>query len=79
MGQKIHVAYVIVDGFINTPWTRNRIKQQINKPDNIFTQPEDIANEIYHISQQKRSAWSFDVEIRPDIENGDILKSLYEV
>ena len=64
----IHVAYVIVDAFINTPWTRNRIKQQINKPDNIFTQPEDIADEIYHISQQKRSAWSFDVEIRPDIE-----------
>jgi len=64
----IHVAYIIVDAFINTPWTRNRIKQQINKPDNIFTQPEDIANEIYHISQQKRSAWSFDVEIRPDIE-----------
>ena len=23
---------------------------------------------IIHISQQKRSAWSFDVEIRPDIE-----------
>ena len=64
----IHVAYVMVDAFINTPWTRNRIKQQINKPDNIFSQPEDIANEIYHISQQKRSAWSFDVEIRPDIE-----------
>ena len=29
---------------------------------------KDIAEEIFHISQQKRSAWSFDVEIRPDIE-----------
>ncbi len=64
----IHVAYLIIDAFINTPWTRTRIEQQINKPDKIFTQPQDIAEEIYHIAQQKRSAWSFDVELRPDIE-----------
>ena len=66
--QGIHVAYVMIDAFINTPWTRKRIKAQINQPDNIFTQPQDIANEIYHIAHQNRSAWSFDVEIRPDIE-----------
>ena len=64
----IHVAYVMIDAFINTPWTRKRIKAQINQPDNIFTQPRDIANEIYHIAHQNRSAWSVDVEIRPDIE-----------
>jgi short-subunit dehydrogenase len=64
----IHVAYLIVDASINTPWTRTRIKKQINQPDIFFTQPEDIADEIYHIAKQKRSAWSFDVEIRPDIE-----------
>ena len=66
--QGIHVAYIMIDAFINTPWTRKRIKAQINQPDNIFTQPQDIANEIYHIAHQNRSAWSFDVEIRPDIE-----------
>ena len=27
-----------------------------------------IAEEIFRISQKKRSAWSFDVELRPDIE-----------
>ena len=58
----------MIDSFINTPWTRKRIKAQINQPDNIFTHPQDIANEIYHIAHQNRSAWSFDVEIRPDIE-----------
>tara|TARA_A100001015_G_scaffold316838_1_gene432163 strand:+ start:1050 stop:1769 length:720 start_codon:yes stop_codon:yes gene_type:complete len=66
--QGIHVAYIIIDAFINTPWTRKRIPAQINQPDNIFVQPQDIANEIYHIAHQNRSAWSFDVEIRPDIE-----------
>jgi NADP-dependent 3-hydroxy acid dehydrogenase YdfG len=64
----IHVAYLMVDASINTPWTRTRIEKQINQPDIIFAQPEDIANEIFHIAQQERSAWSFDVEIRPDIE-----------
>lgn len=64
----IHIAYLIIDASINTPWTRKRIKKQINQPDIIFCQPEDIAEEIFHISQQKRSAWSFDVELRPDIE-----------
>ena len=64
----IHIAYVMIDAFINTPWTRKRIPAQINQPDIIFTQPEDIADEIFHIAHQKRSAWSFDVEIRPDIE-----------
>ena len=28
----------------------------------------DIAKEIFHIAHQPRSAWSFDAEIRPDIE-----------
>ena len=64
----IHVAYLMVDASINTPWTRTRIEKQINQPDVIFAQPEDIANEIFHIARQERSAWSFDVEIRPDIE-----------
>ena len=64
----IHVAYLMVDASINTPWTRTRIKKQINQPDIIFTQPKDIADEIYHIAMQERSAWSFDVEVRPDIE-----------
>ena len=64
----IHVAYIMIDAFINTPWTRKRIPAQIDQPDIIFTQPEDIAEEIFHIAHQSRSAWSFDVEIRPDIE-----------
>ena len=64
----IHVSYVTIDASINTPWTRSRIEHQKNKDEMEFAQPEDIAEEIFRISQQKRSAWSFDVELRPDIE-----------
>ena len=64
----IHVAYLMVDASINTPWTRTRIKKQIGQPEEFFAQPKDIAEEIFHIAKQNRSAWSFDYEIRPDIE-----------
>jgi len=64
----IHVSYITIDASINTPWTRNRIEHQKSKDEIEFAQPEDIAEEIFRISQQKRSAWSFDVELRPDIE-----------
>ena len=57
-----------IDASINTPWTRGRIEHQKSKDDIEFAQPQDIAEEIFRISQQKRSAWSFDVELRPDIE-----------
>ena len=34
----------------------------------LFCKPKDIASEIFHVGHQARSTWSFDVEIRPDIE-----------
>ncbi|MFP6718048.1 MAG: short-chain dehydrogenase, partial [Alphaproteobacteria bacterium] len=36
-----------------------------DKPDDFFAKPSAIADEIFHIAHQDRSAWSFDVELRP--------------
>ncbi len=41
------------------------LNQQKNLSDDFFCQPIDIADEVFHIAHQPRSAWSFDVEIRP--------------
>ena len=62
----VHVAYVLIDAAIDTPRTRPIFAA--DKEDNFFCKPKDIANEIFHVAHQARSAWSFDVEIRPDIE-----------
>jgi short-subunit dehydrogenase len=62
----VHVAYITVDAVINTPWTRDRFFP--DKPDDFFSQPEAIAEEVYHIAHQDRSTWSFDVELRPFAE-----------
>lgn len=58
----IHVGYVAIDAVIDLAWTR---KMAPDKPDEFFCQPADIADEVFRIAQQPRSAWSFDSVIRP--------------
>lgn len=58
----VHVAYVVIDAVIDLAWTRQRYAGQ---PDSFFIKPAAIADEIWHLVQQDRSAWSFNVEIRP--------------
>jgi NADP-dependent 3-hydroxy acid dehydrogenase YdfG len=59
----IHVAYITIDAAIDTPWTRDVFNR--DKPDDFFSKPADIADEVFHVVHQPRSTWSFDVEIRP--------------
>ncbi len=59
----VHVAYITIDAAIDTPWTRDVFNR--DKPDDFFSFPADIADEVFHVAQQPRSSWSFDVEIRP--------------
>lgn len=59
---RIHVAYVAIDAVIDLPWTRKRWH---DAPDDFFCQPADIASEVFRVANQPRSAWSFNVEIRP--------------
>jgi len=58
----IHVAYFVIDAVIDVPWTRQMFG---GKPDDFFIQPAAIADEVFHVAHQERSAWSFDVELRP--------------
>lgn len=58
----IHVAYLLVDAVIDVPWTRRR---HADKPDDFFIPPAAIADELWHVVHQPRSAWSFLTELRP--------------
>ena len=58
----VHVAYVVIDAVIDLEWTRKRFA---NSPDEFFIKPAAIADEVWHVAHQDRSAWSFNVEIRP--------------
>jgi NAD(P)-dependent dehydrogenase (short-subunit alcohol dehydrogenase family) len=58
----IHVAYIAIDAAIDVPWARKMLP---DAEDDFFAQPADIAAECFHIAHQPRSAWTFDVVIRP--------------
>src|SRR5436853_364208 len=58
----IHVAYVVIDAVIDVPWTRQAFA---SKPDEFFARPAGIAETVYHVAHQDRSAWTFEVDLRP--------------
>jgi NADP-dependent 3-hydroxy acid dehydrogenase YdfG len=58
----VHVAYLVIDAVIDLEWTRKRFA---SAPDDFFIKPAAIADEIWHVAHQDKSAWSFNVEVRP--------------
>jgi NAD(P)-dependent dehydrogenase (short-subunit alcohol dehydrogenase family) len=62
----VHVAYVVIDAVIDVPWTRARYKEA---SDDFFIKPKAIAEEVWRVVHQDRSAWSFNVELRPYAEH----------
>ena len=61
----VHVAYVLIDAVIDVPRMRQRFREA---PDEFFIKPSAIADELWHLYNQDRSAWSFLAELRPFAE-----------
>ena len=62
--QGIHVAHFIIDGAV-----RSALRAEpADKPASMFD-PDAIAETYWHILQQPRSAWTWEVELRPWVEN----------
>jgi NAD(P)-dependent dehydrogenase (short-subunit alcohol dehydrogenase family) len=59
----IHVAHVVVDGGIRSA----RRAEAADKPDSLLD-PEAIAQTYLHLIHQPRSAWAWEVELRPWVE-----------
>jgi NAD(P)-dependent dehydrogenase (short-subunit alcohol dehydrogenase family) len=63
--QNIHVVHVVVDGGILNP---ERSRQGNERGSDGFLDPTAIAETYYHLYEQHRSAWSWEIEVRPWIE-----------
>jgi len=59
----IHVAHVVIDGGIRSA----RRPAEADKPDALLD-PDAIADTYWHVLQQPRSAWTWEVELRPWVE-----------
>ncbi len=64
--ENIHVAHVVVDGVIDMPLTRERMP---DRPDALFMAPDAIAEAVYQVTRQPRSAWTFELDLRPAAES----------
>ena len=64
--QGIHVGFIAIDAVISTP---RQLKAMPDKPMDYFAHPEDIAEHVWQVAHQPKSAWSFDTVIRPFAES----------
>lgn len=61
--QNIHVAHFVIDGGISAPSR----PVPADKPDSLLD-PDAIADTYFHVTRQARSAWTWEVELRPWVE-----------
>jgi NAD(P)-dependent dehydrogenase (short-subunit alcohol dehydrogenase family) len=61
----IHVAHVVIDGQILTPGAK---AQHQDRPDESFLDPDEIAENYWHLVEQDRSAWTLELDLRPHVE-----------
>jgi NAD(P)-dependent dehydrogenase (short-subunit alcohol dehydrogenase family) len=61
--QGIHIGHFVIDGAIRNP---GRV-EPADRPDSMLD-PDAIAASYLHVLQQPRSAWAWEVELRPWVE-----------
>ena len=61
--QGVHVAHFVIDGAIRNPGR----SEPANSPDSMLD-PDAIAETYWHVVNQARSAWTWEVELRPWVE-----------
>ena len=66
----IHVAHVVVDGAIDTPFIRDTFPERYKlKEKEGILDPEAIAENYWQLHRQPRSAWTHELDLRPWMES----------
>jgi len=61
----IHVAHIVIDGGIASSYAKSAEERTSDR----FLDPDAIAREYLHLHRQQRSAWTWELELRPYTEN----------
>ncbi len=65
----IHVAHTIIDGPIDTAFTREMFPDLVAaRPADGILAPDDIAENYWTLHNQPRSAWTHELDLRPWVE-----------
>ena len=69
--KNIHVAHLVIDAGVDTAFVRERIRQRGGEealeklpPDQLMN-PQSIADTYWHLYNQPRDAWTFELDLRP--------------
>ena len=64
--QGIHVAHIVIDGAIDTEFIRTQFPERyaLKAQDGILN-PDHIAENYWHLHRQPRTAWTFEMDLRP--------------
>jgi NAD(P)-dependent dehydrogenase (short-subunit alcohol dehydrogenase family) len=65
--KNIHVAHIVIDGGIRNPLRQGRVEGSDDTPDK-WLDPDAIADTYFHLHRQDRSAWAWEIELRPWVE-----------
>jgi NAD(P)-dependent dehydrogenase (short-subunit alcohol dehydrogenase family) len=68
--QNIHVAHIVIDGAIDTEFIRTLFPERykLKEVDGILN-PDHIAENYLHLHKQPRTAWTFEMDLRPYMES----------
>ncbi|MEP5763265.1 MAG: SDR family NAD(P)-dependent oxidoreductase [Halieaceae bacterium] len=68
--QNIHVAHVVIDAAVDTAWIRDMFADfEQRKAEDAIVNPDDLASNYVTLYDQPRSAWTFEMDVRPWQEN----------
>jgi NAD(P)-dependent dehydrogenase (short-subunit alcohol dehydrogenase family) len=69
--QNIHVAHLVIDAGVDTAFVRDQIRAaggdealRTLEPDRLMN-PESIADAYWYVHNQRRDAWTFELDVRP--------------
>lgn len=67
--QNIHVAHVVIDAAVDTQWIMDNFEgsAKLKEQDGIVI-PDDLADNYTLLYDQPRNAWTFELDLRPWIE-----------
>jgi short-subunit dehydrogenase len=62
--QNIHIGHIVIDGGIGRPGD----PRGANRGPDALLDPDAIADAYFHLHRQQRSAWAWEIELRPWVE-----------